>query len=90
MSYIYGYLLLINALGFVFMLKDKVRAKKKQLRIPERALLTLSIIGGSGGTVLGMYLFRHKIRNRNFFYGLPIILCLHIAIAVCIAQLIKK
>ena len=48
------YLLLINALGFCFMLSDKIKAKKNKWRIPEAALIWCAIMGGSLGVLLGM------------------------------------
>lgn len=74
------YLIIINALGLLLMLADKVRAKKKLWRIPERTLLLTALIGGSLGAALGMYLFRHKTRRRKFAIGLPVILAVHLAL----------
>ena len=68
------YLLTINALGFWIMLDDKQRARKKRWRIPEATLLTVAILGGSAGCLLGMRLCRHKTRKPKFSVGLPVIL----------------
>ena len=38
-------------------------------------MLALSFCGGSVGGILGMILFRHKIRKSYFAVGLPLILC---------------
>ena len=41
------YLLLINAVGFLIMCIDKLRAKKQARRVPERTLLWVATLGGS-------------------------------------------
>lgn len=82
MKYLYIYLFLINALAFVFMLVDKIKAKKNLWRIPEKTLLGLSGIGGSLGGYLGMQLFRHKTKHPQFSIGLPVMLAIHIVLLV--------
>lgn len=74
------YLLLINATGFILMLLDKQRARKKRWRIPERTLMTLALLGGSLGCLIGMYTVRHKTRHPKFTIGIPLILLLQTAI----------
>ena len=68
------YLLTINALGLLIMLADKRRAQKKLWRIPEATLITVAILGGSIGVLLGMRVFRHKTRKPKFYLGIPAIL----------------
>ena len=68
------YLLIINAIGFVLMLGDKRMAQKKLWRIPEATLMTVAVIGGSIGSLAGMYTFRHKTRHCKFTLGIPAIL----------------
>ena len=75
------YLLIINALGFVIMLADKRSAQKKLWRIPESTLLTVAILGGSLGSLLGMRLFHHKTRKPKFYIGIPLILVLQLLFA---------
>lgn len=72
------YLLIINAVGFVLMLVDKQKAKKNLWRIPESTLLTAAILGGSVGSLLGMYTVRHKTRHLKFTLGIPLILACQI------------
>ena len=73
MEYLLLYLLLINAAGCLLMLSDKLRARKKRWRIPEAALMSVALCGGSVGVLLGMYLFRHKTRHIKFSIGVPVI-----------------
>lgn len=78
------YLLIINAAGFILMLVDKWKSKKKRWRIPEATLMTVAALGGSIGSLAGMYAFRHKTRHRRFTLGIPLILAVQIVIAIWI------
>jgi uncharacterized membrane protein YsdA (DUF1294 family) len=76
------YLVIINIIGFAMMGIDKKKAKKRSFRIPEASLFIIAVIGGSLGTIAGMYFFRHKTRHWYFVYGMPAILVLHIILAL--------
>lgn len=76
------YLLLINALGFALMLADKWKARKNLWRIPEATLMTVAALGGSVGSLLGMYTVRHKTKHPKFTVGIPLILGLQLLLAV--------
>ncbi len=76
------YLFLINALGLIFMLVDKKKAQRGAWRIPEATLMLLAALGGSIGSLFGMYWFRHKTKHPKFYLGVPAILILQIALAV--------
>lgn len=67
------YLIVINATGMIIMLVDKHNAVNNLRRIPERSLLAVALLGGSLGSMGGMYLFRHKTRHLKFSLGLPLI-----------------
>lgn len=82
MRFLYGYLLLINALSLLLMLLDKIKAKKNLWRIPERVLLLVCAAGGSLGGILGMKLFRHKTLHPQFSIGIPVMLALHVVALV--------
>ena len=73
-----GYFIIMNLIGFALMGIDKYRAKKRSFRIPEAPLFIVAIIGGSIGSIIGMYAFRHKTRHWYFVYGMPFILLLQI------------
>ena len=82
-----GYVLLINLLLFLLMGIDKRAAKRKKWWIPERRLLTLGIIGGGIGGILGMLVFHHKTHRIYFTicYGINVF-CLGIAFLYFIQQ----
>lgn len=73
-SLIIFYLLFMNLMGFALMGIDKYKAKKHLWRIPERTLFLASILGGSVGTLAGMYVFRHKTKHWYFVVGMPAVL----------------
>ena len=83
------YLLIINAVGILFMLADKQKAKKKQWRIPEATLMGIAAVGGSVGVLIGMYAFRHKTKHAKFYIGVPLLLILQIGLAVLYLIYIK-
>lgn len=85
MKYLLLYLLIINALGFVLMLVDKIKAKKKKWRIPEARLMMVAALGGSIGSLLGIYALRHKTRHPKFTIGIPVILALQILLGIALA-----
>ena len=65
-SILLGYFLGLNLCLFILMGIDKRAAKRKKWRIPERRLLTLGIIGGGIGGILGMLVFHHKTHRIYF------------------------
>ena len=84
------YLLIINALGFLLMLVDKWKAKKNRWRVRESTLLLIAALGGSVGSLLGMYLFRHKTRHLKFTLGIPLILAAQCFVVVLVMALGAK
>ena len=81
MKYFLIYLLLINALGFLLMLVDKFKARCGLWRIPEATLMGVAALGGSVGSLIGMYLVRHKTQHPKFTVGIPVILVIQIILA---------
>ena len=79
MKYILLYLALVNAVAFLLMLVDKIKAKKNLWRIKESTLILSAVLGGSIGALAGMYTFRHKTLHRKFTIGIPAILILQVA-----------
>lgn len=73
------YLAAVNLVGLILMGVDKARAQEGAWRIPERTLFGAAILGGSAGTTLGMWLFRHKTRHWYFVIGMPLIFLAQLA-----------
>lgn len=76
------YFLIINVIGFFLMGIDKLRAKKQVWRVPEKTLFLIAVLGGSVGTNIGMYVFRHKTKHWYFVIGMPLILIAQVALGL--------
>ena len=90
MKLVLYYLLIINAAGFLLMLVDKWKAKKNRWRVRESTLLIIAALGGSIGSLAGMYLFRHKTQHLKFTLGVPLILAAQCLIVVVLMALGAK
>ena len=84
------YLLIINAAGFLLMLVDKWKAKKNRWRVRESTLLLVAALGGSIGSLAGMYLFRHKTQHLKFTLGIPLILAAQCFVVVLVMAMATK
>ncbi len=80
MKPIFIYLIVINFVTFITYGLDKWLAQNNRWRISERTLLGLTLIGGTVGGILAMFLFRHKIKKTAFLIPFVIIVLLQIAI----------
>ena len=80
MVYLLYYLILINIIGLWSMGEDKRRAIKKHYRLSERTLFGIAWAGGSIGSLIGMYVFRHKTKHWTFKLGIPLIFIAQILI----------
>ena len=75
------YLAAVNVVTFTVYGIDKRKARRGAWRIPEKTLFLLPLLGGSGGALLGMKVFRHKTKHWYFVWGIPIILLAQTALA---------
>ena len=76
------YLLGINLLTFFAFGRDKRLAQQGGSRIPEARLLLWAALGGALGARLGMHVFHHKTRKPLFRILVPLLLLLHIGLAI--------
>lgn len=79
---IIAFFVIINIAGYVSMGLDKAKARKHAWRIPEATLFSIAILGGSVGSILGMFHFRHKTKHWYFVLGMPLIFFIQLAIAI--------
>ena len=82
-------LCVVNLVAFAIYGIDKSKAKKNKWRISEAKLIGIALVGGSIGALAGMKVFRHKTKHTKFTVGVPVILLLHIAIAVAVIWLMN-
>lgn len=88
MNFLLIYLLIINAIGILFMQRDKQKARHHKQRIPESTLMTIAVIGGSAGCLTGMLLFHHKTRHLKFTLGIPLLLVLNLGFVYILSRLL--
>ena len=61
---------------------DKYKAKHHKWRISEKTLFVSAILLGSVGAIVGMYVFRHKTKHKQFVYGMPAIFIVQLLLFV--------
>ena len=76
-QYLLWYLAAVNVVTFTVYGIDKSKARRGAWRIPEKTLFLLPLLGGSVGALLGMKVFRHKTKHRNFTVLVPLFAVLH-------------
>lgn len=77
-NFILIYFIIINFIAFFLMCIDKKRAIKNEWRINEATLISIAVVGGSIGSIIGMYSFRHKTKHIKFTFGIPFIIFLQL------------
>ena len=80
MDYFVRYIVAVSVVAVVLCCYDKMAAKSKMWRIPEKVLLILAALGGSVAMYATMKIIRHKTRHNKFMVGIPVIILLQIAI----------
>ena len=85
------YLAVISLVSIIVCIYDKAISKKNrvELRIPEKSLIILSILGGSVAMYITMQMVRHKTKHAKFMIGIPVIIVLQIALVVCYFYFLK-
>lgn len=74
------YLVIINVVAIVTFGIDKIRALEKKWRIPIISLLLIALVGGSVGSLIGMYAFKHKTQKDYFTVGIPLIIAMQVIV----------
>jgi uncharacterized membrane protein YsdA (DUF1294 family) len=69
-----------SAVCFFAFWSDKRRAARGDLRIAERTLLALALLGGWAGGILAARLFRHKTQKTAFRLQMAAITLAHLAL----------
>ena len=90
MSYLFLYLAAINIIAFAAMGIDKAKARAGKWRIAEGTLFALAALGGALGGTLGMRVFHHKTKHKEFRFGFPALLCLQCAAVVYLILIWKQ
>lgn len=74
------YFVVINFIAFAAFALDKIAAIEHRSRIRIVTLLGLAFIGGSIGSLIAMYLFRHKTQKDYFTVGIPLIMLMQVIV----------
>ena len=82
MKYAVAYIVIVNILAFSLFGIDKSAAIQQKQRIPNRVLLLTAVFGGSLGSLVGMYTFRHKTKKWYYTITVPALLLIQIVAAV--------
>ena len=85
------YIAAISLISVIVCIYDKIVSKKDrvELRIPEKTLIILSLIGGSLAMYLTMQMVRHKTKHSKFMIGIPVIMVLQVALVICYFYFLK-
>jgi uncharacterized membrane protein YsdA (DUF1294 family) len=67
MTLLYSFLAL-NILAFIITAYDKRLAIANKKRISEETLLSFAAVGGTIGSALAMYIFRHKTSKKYYLF----------------------
>lgn len=81
------YTAIMSLIAFAAFGLDKYKAKTNRWRISEKTLFLLALLGGGVGAYLGMKVFHHKTRHKQFAIGLPLIMIVQLGL---IAFLVRK
>ena len=87
LAWVLLYFVIINVITFCTFGVDKWKAKRKAkkpevVRVPEKTLFLLAILGGSPAALLGMKAFHHKTLHKTFTIGIPVILILQLILMI--------
>ena len=82
-----AWLILISLISVIVTASDKVKAKRVSRRVPEAALMLLSVLGGSLAMLITMIIIRHKTKHPKFMVGIPVIIVLQIVAGCAIFAL---
>ena len=81
------YTAVMSLIAFAAFGIDKYKATTNRWRISEKTLFLLAVLGGGVGAYLGMKVFHHKTRHKQFAIGLPLIMIVQLGL---IAFLVRK
>lgn len=80
----YIYIGIVSLISVIECIADKIAAKRKSRRIPEKNLFILSALGGSLAMYITMLLIRHKTKHPSFMVGIPVIIAAQVALFLLI------
>ena len=91
--FVAGYAILLvvmSLIAFVTYGIDKRRARADRLRVPEKTLHLIALLGGWPGALVGQQVFRHKTQKLGFRIVFWIVVVVHCALVAGIGYLIAQ
>ena len=70
---LFFYYLIANFAGIAVMFRDKIAKVNHRKRVPDNILMQLGILSGGIGMFVTMLITRHRLDERKFMIGLPVI-----------------
>lgn len=84
-KYVIIYFVIVNIIGAIVNIVDKIKAINNHWRVPEKVLWLFGIIGGAPLSYITMQLIRHKTKHLSFMIGMPILSIIQITLLVYIS-----
>ena len=75
-----AYIAGVNVVTFAMYAWDKRSATRNRRRVPERSLLTASLLGGSPAAVVAGRMLRHKTVKRSFRIRFALVVVIQLAV----------
>lgn len=76
------YFLAVSLAAVIMCCLDKSLARNRSRRISEKALFTVSALGGAAAMYITMLFIRHKTKHKRFMIGLPLIIAAQTAVLI--------
>ncbi|MGL4953523.1 MAG: DUF1294 domain-containing protein [Culicoidibacterales bacterium] len=83
-SFLFGYLVVMNIIGFGMMWLDKEKAKRDRWRIPEATLHSTAWLGAAPLMLVARQKLRHKSRKWQFGVSFILATCVWIGLIMAI------
>lgn len=77
-----GYFIVVNLIGAIANIVDKIKANLDRFRIPEKVLWCIGIVGGATGSYITMQIIRHKTRKKPFAMIFPLLSVIQIILFI--------
>ncbi len=83
LTYFQLYFITINTVAFLLYGYDKLQSVKNGRnisRVSENKLLLSTLAGGVAGSLLAMFIFRHKIKKPSFIIKFSVVIIIQVAL----------
>ena len=80
MTVLFFIFFVINLIAFASIGYDKFLAKNQKRRISERTLLSFVFLGGTIGSGIAMFIFRHKTAKKSYLWKFWLLVTLQIGL----------